>query len=315
MNTEIQSKLMMPFRSHEIAFRVGREFGDNASVLAYITARGIMNRLDAVLGVTGWWDEYEIVDKGVICKLTCCIDGQPITKIDAAPFTNIESLKGGFSDALKRAAVKFGVGRYLYDLPEMWVDLLPKRPEKGKNYIHSHKNKSGKYVYWVDPVMPKWALPDSNDVSDNEDDSPDAVTFANKDCLRACLRRYKESGKLTTEEIITLNKHFLGVADAKECFNAEKIITYINFCCDLEDPVPAAKLDPESRDMIIEGRLLIEYNHEKGINAARLKYPDPAILLEHLREKRLTKILKAGRYNSDGTINKTKPEQQEADNV
>ena len=31
-------------------------------------------------------------------------------------------MKAAFSDALKRAAVKFGVGRYLYRLPAQWLD-------------------------------------------------------------------------------------------------------------------------------------------------------------------------------------------------
>ena len=33
-----------------------------------------------------------------------------------------DRMKAAFSDALKRAAVKFGVGRYLYRLPSQWVD-------------------------------------------------------------------------------------------------------------------------------------------------------------------------------------------------
>src|SRR5262249_36601388 len=36
-------------------------------------------------------------------------------------------MKAAFSDALKRAAVKFGVGRYLYRLPSQWVDYDPQR--------------------------------------------------------------------------------------------------------------------------------------------------------------------------------------------
>jgi len=33
------------------------------------------------------------------------------------------TLKAAFSDALKRAAVKFGVGRHLYEMEKVWVDL------------------------------------------------------------------------------------------------------------------------------------------------------------------------------------------------
>jgi hypothetical protein len=37
-----------------------------------------------------------------------------ISRCDGADDTNIEGAKGGLSDAFKRAAVKFGIGRYLY---------------------------------------------------------------------------------------------------------------------------------------------------------------------------------------------------------
>jgi len=36
-------------------------------------------------------------------------------------------VKAAFSDALKRAAVKFGIGRYLYRLPTTWCDYDPQK--------------------------------------------------------------------------------------------------------------------------------------------------------------------------------------------
>ena len=50
----------------------------------------------------------------MICELSINIDGTWITKSDGADDSNIEGAKGGISDALKRAAVLFGIGRYLY---------------------------------------------------------------------------------------------------------------------------------------------------------------------------------------------------------
>src|SRR5207248_98234 len=38
-----------------------------------------------------------------------------------------DRVKAAFSDALKRAAVKFGVGRYLYRLPSTWCDYDPQK--------------------------------------------------------------------------------------------------------------------------------------------------------------------------------------------
>lgn len=157
----IQEALKKPFPRADIEFRVGRVSAKNrkANVLAYITARGIMNRLDAVFGIEGWKDEYELLASGVKCRLSVRLGKEWVTKEDVAPFTNIEALKGAFSDSLKRAGVKFGIGRYLYDLPEHWVDIQPDRPRDAALPVHyiSSDSVTG---WWEEPQLPEWALPD-----------------------------------------------------------------------------------------------------------------------------------------------------------
>ena len=59
----------------------------------------------------------------MVCNLSIRVGGEWISKEDGAPFTDFEAFKGGISDALKRAAVKYGIGRYLYDAPIQWVPL------------------------------------------------------------------------------------------------------------------------------------------------------------------------------------------------
>ena len=86
--------------------------------LAYIDARDVANRLDEVVGIENWQDRYEEVSGRLMCYLSIRVEGEWITKADGAGDTNIEGEKGGISDALKRAAQKFGVGRYLYYLPK-----------------------------------------------------------------------------------------------------------------------------------------------------------------------------------------------------
>lgn len=96
--------------------------------MPYISARGIQNRLDEIFGVDGWSPEYTVVpEMGVICTLRCSFDGGEITKSDGAEFTQVSPLKGGFSGALKRTASVLGIGRYLYNLPEVTVSLKNKR--------------------------------------------------------------------------------------------------------------------------------------------------------------------------------------------
>jgi len=111
---DLFAALAAPFDSSEVKIRsqTGRQ-------LHYITARTAMNRLDEVLGPENWWDHYRPGENSVICELTIRLpDGSTITKADAGGYAGMadsgDDDKSGFSDAFKRAAVKFGVARYLY---------------------------------------------------------------------------------------------------------------------------------------------------------------------------------------------------------
>jgi hypothetical protein len=96
--------------------------GDAAMALAYIDARDVMARLDMVCGPENWQDSYAETPSGrVLCTLTIRIGDEWVSKSDGAGSTDIEGDKGGLSDAFKRAAVKWGVGRYLYDMPCPWA--------------------------------------------------------------------------------------------------------------------------------------------------------------------------------------------------
>ena len=107
------SMLKQPFSGNELKWRQGR----GGMQLAYIDARCAMKRLDDGVGIDGWQDSYKSIDGRTVCDLSLKINGAWITKSDGAGDTNIEGEKGGLSDAFKRAAVKFGVGRYLYYVP------------------------------------------------------------------------------------------------------------------------------------------------------------------------------------------------------
>lgn len=111
---DLFAALAAPFVKDEVKIRE-----PNGRRLHYITARTAMNRLDEVLGPENWWDEYLQGEKSVLCRLTVRLpDGQVLTKCDAGGYAGMtdsgDDDKSGFSDAFKRAAVKFGVARYLY---------------------------------------------------------------------------------------------------------------------------------------------------------------------------------------------------------
>lgn len=116
-------KLSAPFADvHWRAQNVTKD-GSKALALAYIDARDVMDRLDEVCGPAGWQDSYAETPKGrLICTLSILSpDGDWITKSDGAGDTDVEGEKGAISDAFKRAAVKWGIGRYLYNLKDVWA--------------------------------------------------------------------------------------------------------------------------------------------------------------------------------------------------
>lgn len=96
--------------------------GSKALALAYIDARDVMERLDDVCGPENWQDTYTETARGrVICTISILCGDTWVAKSDGAGNTDVEGDKGAISDAFKRAAVKWGVGRYLYDIPAPWV--------------------------------------------------------------------------------------------------------------------------------------------------------------------------------------------------
>ena len=144
---EIMAALAAPFPAADIEWRVGSTNAEKTRglALAYLTSRAVQQRLDDAVGPANWTNEFvPWGDKGVLCTLSLRLDGAWIAKADGAEQTDIEPVKGGFSDALKRAAVLWGVGRYLYHLDAQWCEI--------ETHGRSSKIKQ-------EPRLPAWALP------------------------------------------------------------------------------------------------------------------------------------------------------------
>lgn len=121
---ELVDKLKAEFPHDDIDWRSQSltRNGDKALALAYLDARAVMDRLDSVCGIGGWQDSYVETVKGrIICTISILVDGEWVRKSDGAGDTQVEAEKGAISDAFKRAAVKWGIGRYLYDIEAPWV--------------------------------------------------------------------------------------------------------------------------------------------------------------------------------------------------
>jgi hypothetical protein len=144
---DILEALAEPFRPEEVKWKAQSIKNNRALAVAYIDARVVAERLDSVLGVVNWEDRYEVLSDGnVVCTLRVRIGGEWIAKSDVGGESGQpdegDRKKAAFSDALKRAAVKFGIGRYLYRLPASWVDCNPQTKQLNAK-----------------PPLPSWALP------------------------------------------------------------------------------------------------------------------------------------------------------------
>lgn len=130
--SEIMAALAAPFPKWDVSFRPQGGNGNRCLAVVYINARAVMDRLDAVFGIAGWKDEYFAMADGMLkCRLSVKIGDEWISKEDggkeSAQPDKGDRGKSSFSDSLKRCAVKFGVGRYLYRLKSIWVDYDPQK--------------------------------------------------------------------------------------------------------------------------------------------------------------------------------------------
>lgn len=94
-----------------------------ATCVAYIDARDVMELLDEVCGPDNWQSDFKEVSGqiyggvGIFIKSDDLLGGNKwVWKWDTGSESNVEKEKGQASDAFKRAAVKWGIGRFLYDL-------------------------------------------------------------------------------------------------------------------------------------------------------------------------------------------------------
>ncbi len=161
------AKLARKFKPDELEWRIGRSGkgprGVYANLLCYVTNRAIMDRLDEVVGPGNWQNEFKPWgDKSQLCGISIRIGDTWVTKWDGASNTAVEAVKGGLSDSMKRAAVQWGIGRYLYKMGDTWAVVSVEAPKSrdGWNYA---KLKDGSGFYWKEPQLEKiapWAMPE-----------------------------------------------------------------------------------------------------------------------------------------------------------
>lgn len=178
----IWEKLAAPLPAESVKCKPGATSGDRAMVIWYVDARTVMDRLDEACGPGNWCDQYDLFDPKdgtVRCRLSICPgDGIPwITKEDVGGESEQKDegdrTKSAVSDALKRAAVKFGVGRELYRMPQTWAEydsqkrrFVTKPVYPGSGPIISPDKKVLKLVDELAPETPIRQLPEAWSVVD-----------------------------------------------------------------------------------------------------------------------------------------------------
>lgn len=177
MTDTFRSRLAAKFAEDQVRWRlVGQTNKEKTRGLAapYIDVQTVMDRLDDAIGPENWRDAYQQLGTTTICTLSIRIDGEWIAKCDGAGPTDIEPEKGQLSDSLKRAAVRWGIGRYLHRVPAMWADL----DDRGR--------------LKTEPQLPEWALPQPEQPPPAPDPATDQSKVLNADQKAAFLNRLAE---------------------------------------------------------------------------------------------------------------------------
>ena len=167
---EIFDRLAEPFPAKDIQWlpqhkpKQGRNGKPYMIVNAFLRNRAIMERLDAVVGAENWQNVYvEGPDGGVLCGIGIRVgehdwvwkyDGATNTDKGGVDHKSDIAVKGGLSNAMKRAAVQWGIGRYLYSLGKTYAEF-----GSGPNNVQF----DGQWLKWDAPKMPQQFLPDGDD--------------------------------------------------------------------------------------------------------------------------------------------------------
>lgn len=148
---QIQAELAMPFAPEDLEWRLQRvvEAKELGIAVPYVTNRAIMSRLDDVVGPENWYNDFKPWHgaggkEAQLCGISIRYGDGFITKWDGAEDSDIEPIKGGLSDSMKRAAVQWGIGRVLYNMDVVFVDV----EKRGKTWsIKNNQQERLDYAY------------------------------------------------------------------------------------------------------------------------------------------------------------------------
>lgn len=205
--------------------------------IPYINNRAIQQRLDDVCGAGNWENTYSPAPNGngTLCGISILINDRWVTKYDGAENTDIEPIKGGLSNSMKRAAVQWGIGRYLYQLEAQFAEcrVVGGRRDCGEyeNYAYINPKKGAAVsCAWQAPTLPLWAQPhvkiesylesisSSKTTAELINSFNDAIKVAkahqSKDGIKAITElKDKRKSELSDEAALNVNENLKEVSD------------------------------------------------------------------------------------------------------
>lgn len=226
------------------------KYKPKAICVPYCDARQVEDILDEVCGADKWQDKYYELDGVTYCSIGIKCDDEWVWKSDCGINQQKDkaiAVKGESSDAFKRAAVKWGIGRFLYSMRTYPLKANKKKDQGDLSFhVYCVDDKGNKIEDWyiTDYINGKRGTKKAMPAADPEAIGADASSELSK--LEDWLSNY-------TAERVVLALRWMGIERTKAEYKTVGVADiprakYKNLCA-------LVKLSDDSEvfDMCLEG--------------------------------------------------------------
>lgn len=158
-----------------VRWRVLTSKGGISRIVAYQDARDVQKVLDHVCGPENWENEPSNINGKLYMAIRIRTESGWVSKSDVGTETAVEAVKGEASDAMKRAAVAWGIFRDIYEYDYIVLKNNGKDPltEDGKPlltpdaitlYCNGISSKMGMLIKLYNSLKPDVDRPENSEV-------------------------------------------------------------------------------------------------------------------------------------------------------
>ncbi len=195
--------------------------GTRALAAAYVDARHYQHRLDTL--APGWETEYEFIKPdGSLVKCRLTINGVTREEVGESDPDENNTATSAVAQSFKRACAAFGLGRYLYFLPQVWSEYDPKSRR-----------------ITTPPALPGWAKPGGSGYPLSDGERSARAERSEHTGTNGTNGAHGANGTNGVEKPVRARKS----AAAQKDQPAEAAV---------EQPIPAAPADPEAAPAPVE---------------------------------------------------------------